>query len=162
MSQVRRVTATLLGVLATTAVAAAPAQAGSPAEVTVAKAVGGPYQENQSASVGEGKTKLFYWRVGATVTNDATAVFDDAATGDSDTGYKISWYKGKKPKASNKISSDVKNDGYEFSLKAGSVKYFTGKVKSVVPDPDPLCMGGQVEYFGYFSAAYMSVNGACL
>ena len=130
--------------------------------VQASKKADGPYlDERQTATVNEGKTKLFFWKVEETDGNADSMLFDDAATGDSDDGYKVQWYKGKKPKASRKISSDVKGVGYEFNLTADKSKYFTAKV-TVQDESETLCLGGQASNdTPTFDQAYFDVNGFC-
>jgi hypothetical protein len=126
----------------------APASASAltpPVDVTASKSPKNGYtDEPQSATLKNGKTKLFYWQVKRpeSATGDGGIVFDDAATGDNDTGYRIRWFKGKKPKSSRDISSEVKNAGFTFDLALGELRFFTAKVKAVSDDL-PLCLGGR-------------------
>ena len=131
-------------------------------DVEASKKADGPYEDDpQSATVKEGKTKLFFWKVEETDGKADSMLFDDAATGDLDEGYKVQWYKGKKPKASRKISSEVKGEGYAFNLKADKSMYFTAKV-AVMDESETLCMGGQASNdTPTFDQAYFNVNGLC-
>ena len=142
-----------------------PAGAGAlavPPDVKAAKKAEGPYvDEIQTAKIKQGKTKSFFWRVTNTLQAGVSLNFNDAA-GDSE-GYKIQWYKGKKPRASRKISSDVKGDGYDFTLNGGAAKHFTAKVKAVDAS-ETLCLGGQAtdNKAMVSDAAYFQVNGLCI
>lgn len=131
--------------------------------VSAAKEANGDYVEGtQQGTIGEGKTKLFFWRVQSNGGGVQSMVFDDAATGDSDEGYKIKWYKGLKPKPSKNISSDVESAGFEFSLKQFKHKFFTAEVTRK-PGSGTLCLGGQArnDPMTYSQAAYFDVNGVC-
>ncbi len=133
-------------------------------DVKAAKKAGGNYKDGvQNASISQGKTKLFYWKVESNSPDTMAMDFDDAATGDSGgDDYKIKWFKGKKPKGTADITSDVKGAGYGFTLKADKTKYFTAQVKPK-PGASTLCLGGQASNNPqtFADAVYFSVNGAC-
>ena len=156
----------LLAALALTlALLVAPATSSAltpPFDVRASKSADGPYTDaSQNATIHPGKTKLFFWEVESGSLNNQSMTFDDAAT-DSNAGYVIKWYKGKKPKASKNISSQVKNPGYPFTLRGEETRYFTAKVKAKA-DPETLCLGGQASNASlpYSDSAYFSVNGLC-
>ena len=156
----------LIAVLATLAVVVAPSLSSARIpifDVSAAKDANGTYQTgSQDASIGESKTKHFYWKVESNAGGDQSMSFDDALTGESDDGYKIKWYKGKKPKSSKNISSDVKGSGFGFTLKNGKRKFFSAEVTRQ-PGAGTLCLGGQArnDPQTYFDAAYFNVNGIC-
>ncbi len=132
--------------------------------VTAAKQSDGNYKAGiQNASISQGETKLFFWKIETDESVDQSISFDDAATGDAGgDDYKIKWYKGKKPKSSKDVSSAVKGAGYDFTLKAMKRKFFTAKVKPK-PEAESLCLGGQASNNPqtYVDAAYFAVNGLC-
>lgn len=121
----------------------------------------GGYQDDlQSATINPGKSKLFFWRVHR-MDGDATGkdfIFREAGTSSGEAGYKIRWYKGKKPKARKNITSDVRDSGYEFQLGAGKRKAFTAKVKA--KPGGELCLGGEGGSTSppYYDGAYFEVN----
>ena len=132
-----------------------------PFEVQASKSADGPYTaDGQNATIRPGKTKLFYWRVESGSPNNQSMTFDDAAT-DSNAGYVIKWYKGKRPKASKNITSQI-DSGYPFTLRGDQTRFFTAKVRAQ-QDPETLCLGGQATNTAlpYSDSAYFSINGIC-
>src|SRR5687767_6408011 len=145
---------------------ATPAASGliPPVDVQASKSAEGPYtDDNQNATVKPGKTKLFFWEVShpEMAGSDGDYMFDDAATGD-DSDYKVTWYKGKKPRKSKKISNAVQGAGFSVHVDQGKAKYFTARV-TAVDDTNPLCLGGQATDPDYpaSDAVYFAVNGLC-
>jgi hypothetical protein len=136
-----------------------------PIDVLASKQADGPYRdETQSATVPEGKTKLFFWKVAHPEGSgfDGNYSFDDASTYEG-TAYRVNWYRGREVKPSRKISQRVEGGGYEFRVREGKVKYFTATVR-VVNDNPTLCLVGQGTDLDapYSDAAAFSVNGNCL
>ena len=132
----------LLAALALTlALLVAPATSSAltpPFDVRASKSADGRYTDaSQNATIRPGKTKLFFWEVESGSLNNQSMTFDDAAT-DSNAGYKIKWYKGKKPKASKNISSQVKNPGYPFTLRARGDEVLHGQGEGQGGPRDPV------------------------
>jgi hypothetical protein len=135
---------------------------GFPFEVTAAKKAGGPYTpDTQEVSIKKGKTKLLFWKVTEGLGIDQNVNFNDFLDGGSPSAYKIAWFKGKKPKASHKITQDINGDGYDFKLKADKSKYITASLTA--KDTDTLCFGGEAYNEGetYSDSAAFRVNGVC-
>ena len=126
-------------------------------DVTASKHKQGGYTGNpQDATIKQGKTKTFYWKVTANNLTDQELVFDDAAG--SEPGYKVKWFKGKK-----NITEDVtSDDGYPFTLKQDKASKLRAKVK-YTGGSEILCLGGQARNPTLMEsdAAYFSVNGLC-
>jgi hypothetical protein len=135
---------------------------GFPFEVTAAKKASGPYtSDTQEVSIKKGKTKLLFWKVTETLGSDQNVNFNDFLDGGSPSAYKISWFKGKQPKASHKITQEINDDGYGFKLNADKSKYITASLKA--KDTDALCFGGEAYNEGetFSDSAAFRVNGVC-
>jgi hypothetical protein len=161
-----RVIASSTIVIVCFALAATPAQSlEAPFNVLAAKKADGTYSDDtRSVSIKKGKSKLLFWRVNdASISTEPTTVsFEAVVNGGSSDSYKISWYKGKKPKNTKKITQQVKGPGYEFELKEGKKKFFVARVKA--KQAETLCLGGAgstSESGGYSTQTQFFINGAC-
>lgn len=79
--------------------------------------------------VKKGKNRVVYFRVQHTSSdNEPASVRETQFTEAPSSAYKIDWFKGKKPKSSNKITSDVRSiNGYFFQSEPGDVRFFSVK-----------------------------------
>jgi hypothetical protein len=107
----------------------APASADEAAiGVLGAKNADGPYRVFQNLQLAEGQTKTVYWKVINPRGTDQEVSLDDYGTGTTP-GFRFTWFKGAKAKASQDITSQVSGSGYDFTLDAGDTRQFSTKVK---------------------------------
>jgi hypothetical protein len=147
-------------VFAASLATATPALAGGPWSTQGAKKPDGAYTQYNDASQAVGKTKTYFFRVASSpgLVAPAAVSFSDAYTGAQDlSGYKITWFKGKKQRKN--ISQAVKGNGYKFTLKPSKTKFFNARVKRT-GGPAEICVYGEAdgEDISYSSAAFFAIN----
>ena len=126
----------------------------------VAKNAGGPYSQSQSVTIGEGKTKVVFWRVINPDGIDQEMTLDDGSTANLP-AYKFTWYKGAKQKQSRNITSQVANtgSGFDFTLPAGDTKVFSTVIKAN-DDSAGECLVGEASSAttGNIRSAFVGIN----
>ena len=133
----------------------APAAAGSPApKVEFAKKSAGPYSEYIKKNVPDGETKPAYLRVRSKADANQPATLTDAYLVEPGPDYTVKWFQGKK-----NITSDMNDEGYEFTLKPDKDRIFKTKIKA--PEgAQGICITASVEVPNLvFSNASIDVNG---
>src|SRR5215210_7722572 len=129
---------------------AMPALAGGGLAMLGAKKVDGPYRSDQNLSVGEGRTKVVYWRVINPESTDQNVTLSDGGT-NTQGGYRFRWYSGAHPKPGKEITSQVAGSasGFDFPLRAGDTRVFSTEVKAKDASV-AACLAGKVvsETFG--------------
>jgi hypothetical protein len=142
---------------------AAHQHGGAPFTILASKSKHGEYKSSLHAKLAPGEKHTFFWKVTNRHVTQQELEFDDAATGDNpSTGYKVSWFKGKKQKRD--ISHDVQTSGFEYVLPGGKSKYFNAVVKTDAKPQSNFCLGGQTgsTMIPYYDGAYIGLNGDCI
>jgi len=115
----------------------------------------GPYQQFKKIHLGVGHTKTVYWQVRSTGQNDHDLSF---YTSTQPYGhYKVHWFKGKK-----EITNKVEGSGYDFTLKAGTDRYFRSTIKRTQSSEDSGCVDGNSAEGSSRVIAEVGVNTTCV
>jgi hypothetical protein len=142
-----------LGVAIAVGLTAAPASAGEPPVLKVAKNQSGPYQGTIKINVGPDQSKDFFIKARhASVLDPEKASFEQP----DKSIYKTKYFKGDE----NITDAVLSDDGFDFMLK-DTPKKFRGVVKDIGNAPDPDCIALQLQAVSGDDSATVGINAPC-